>query len=69
MITYWVLCRVGEIGEPGGSTPRFRLADDPADAPLLGTSLAILLDAALDSGGNVAHLETGRLDQLDAAAR
>ncbi|MGI5242066.1 hypothetical protein [Dactylosporangium sp. CA-139066] len=66
MITYWVLCRVVEIGEPGRSTPRFRLADDPADVPLLGTSFVMLLDAAMDSGGNIAHLETGRLDQLDA---
>jgi hypothetical protein len=30
-----------------------------------GTSLALLLDAALDCGGDIAHLETGRLDQLD----
>ena len=37
-----------------------------ADVPLLGTSFVILLDAAMDSGGDVAHLETGRLDQLDA---
>ncbi|GAB3846184.1 DUF4419 domain-containing protein [Dactylosporangium cerinum] len=66
MITYWALCRVVQVGEPGPSTPRFRLADDPADVPLLGTSLVMLLDAALDSGGDVAHLETGRLDQLDA---
>ncbi|MEV4137266.1 DUF4419 domain-containing protein [Dactylosporangium sp. NPDC049742] len=66
MVTYWVLCRVVEIGEPGRSTPRFRLADGPADVPVLGTSLAMLLDAAMDSGGHVAHLETGHLDQFDA---
>jgi hypothetical protein len=40
------------------------LLDEAADVPVLGTSLALLLDAALDSGGDVAHLETGRLDQL-----
>jgi hypothetical protein len=62
--TYWVLCRVTEVDEAGWSAPRFRLADDPADVPVLGTSLVMLLDAALDSGGDVAHLETGRLDQL-----
>ncbi|GAA3282909.1 DUF4419 domain-containing protein [Dactylosporangium vinaceum] len=67
-LTYWVLCRVVEVGEPGQSTPRYRLADDPADVPLLGTSLAILLDAAMDSGSNIAHLETGRLNQLDTTA-
>ncbi|MEV6930763.1 DUF4419 domain-containing protein [Dactylosporangium sp. NPDC051485] len=66
MTTYWVLCRVAEVDEPGRSAPRFRLTDGPADVPVLGTSLAMLLDAALDSGGNVALLETGRLDQLDA---
>jgi hypothetical protein len=32
--------------------------------PVYGTSLALLLDAALDSGGDIAHLETTRLSQL-----
>jgi len=32
---------------------------------LYGTSLALLLDAALDSAGDIAYLEAGRLDQLD----
>ncbi|MEU3458265.1 hypothetical protein ABZ671_32505 [Micromonospora sp. NPDC006766] len=44
---------------------RFRLVDDPADVPVYGTSLAQLLDTALDSDGDITHLETGRLDQLD----
>jgi hypothetical protein len=64
-LTYWVLCRVVEKRQPGQSTPRHRLADDPADVPLLGTSLAILLDAAMDSDGDVAHLETARLNHLN----
>ncbi|MET7420058.1 DUF4419 domain-containing protein [Dactylosporangium sp. NPDC005555] len=70
MTTYWLLSRVAafEVHHAGWSETWFRLADDPADVPVLGTSLAMLLDAALDSGGDVAHLETGRLDQLDAAA-
>jgi hypothetical protein len=44
------------------------LVDEPADVPVYGTSLALLLDAALDSGGDISHLETGRLDQLDGPA-
>ncbi|HTJ34610.1 MAG TPA: DUF4419 domain-containing protein, partial [Dactylosporangium sp.] len=68
MITHWVLCRVAEIDGPGQPRPRFRLADDPADVAVLGTSLAMLLNAALDSGGDVAHLETGRLNQLGTPA-
>jgi hypothetical protein len=67
-LTYWVLCRVAETSEPGQSTPRYRLADDPADVPLLGTSLAILLDAAMDSDGDVVHLETGRLNHLNTTS-
>ena len=45
--------------------PRFHLVDEPNEVPVYGTSLALLLDAALDSGGDIAHLETGRLDELD----
>ncbi|WP_433088132.1 hypothetical protein ACQP1P_19615 [Dactylosporangium sp. CA-052675] len=44
------------------------LADDPADVPVLGTSLAMVQDAALDSGGDsggdIAHLETASLADL-----
>ena len=63
---HWVLCRVepGTGHAPTGG-PGYRLADAPADVPVLGTSLAVLLDAALDAGGEIAHLETGRLDELD----
>lgn len=50
----WVVCRVDEA-----------LLDNPADVPVYGTSLAMLLDAAMDSGGDIAHLETGRLSEID----
>ena len=60
---HWVICRVEPIGTE--DEPEFRLVDDPADIPVRGTSLAFLLDAALDSGGDVAHLETGRLADLE----
>ncbi len=58
---HWNVCRVEAV--KGRSV---RLVDDPADIPVLGTSFALLLDAALDSGGDIAHLETGRLSELDA---
>ena len=58
MRAHWVVCTVA-----GSSTDR--LVEDPDDIPVYGTSLAILLDAALDSGGDIAHLETGRLADLD----
>ena len=65
--THWIACRLAEPG-PTGIEPRprqgCRLLDDPADVPVYGTSLALLLDAALDSGGDIAHLETARLGQL-----
>jgi hypothetical protein len=64
--THWVICRVEKVEAEGPDTPRrFRLLDEPADIPVYGTSLALLLDTALDSGGDIAHLETGRLDQTD----
>ncbi|GAB3840472.1 hypothetical protein [Dactylosporangium cerinum] len=65
--TYWVVCRLAAIESPRPYGPRFRLAEDLADIPVLGTSLALLLDAAMDAGGDIAHLETGRLDQLPTA--
>lgn len=58
--TRWITCRVEK--NTGGK--RVRLADDLRDIPVYGTSLAHLLDAALDSGGDITHLETGRLDRL-----
>jgi hypothetical protein len=68
-ITHWITCRLTETGtghplEVKLRPRRARLADDPADVPVYGTSLAQLLDAALDSGGDIAHLETSRLSRL-----
>jgi hypothetical protein len=65
--THWVVCRLTETPRRDAIDIRPRLAelaDDPADVPVYGTSLAMLLDAALDSGGDISHLETGRLSDL-----
>ncbi|WP_406063576.1 DUF4419 domain-containing protein [Micromonospora sp. NBC_00860] len=65
--THWILCRAEEV--TAAQSEEFdalvRLIDEPADVPVYGTSLAQLLDAALDSEGDISHLETGRLHQLD----
>lgn len=61
---HWLTCHIDQ-GADGPRGPRLALRDDPADVPLYGTSLALLLDAALDSDGDLAHLETGRLARLD----
>lgn len=60
---HWVICRIEQTAFD--DDPQYRLVDDPADVPLLGTSLAHLLDAALDAGGEITHLETGRLADLE----
>ncbi|AVT28577.1 hypothetical protein C6361_02640 [Plantactinospora sp. BC1] len=67
--THWVVCRVerGAADRPGSPGP-LRLVDRLAEVPVYGSSLALLLDAALDSGGDIRHLETGRLDALAGAA-
>lgn len=59
--TYWALCRINPGEDPG---KRWQIDDDPADIPIYGTSLAMILDAALDAGGDIAHLQTGRLIDL-----
>ncbi|GAA1401098.1 DUF4419 domain-containing protein [Catellatospora coxensis] len=65
MIMHWTVCRI-EANER--TDPRHpaqgRLLDAPADAPVYGTSLAMLLEAAMDSGGDISHLEVGRLSGL-----
>jgi hypothetical protein len=61
---YWIACRI-EPNPDGDLLSRHRLVDNPADIPVYGTSLAFLLNAALDSGGDIGHLETGRLTDLD----
>lgn len=65
---HWVVCRTERVAAENAGDNGFRLVDDPADVPVYGTSLAFLLDAALDTGGDISHLETGRLDQLDEPA-
>ncbi|MGY0234260.1 DUF4419 domain-containing protein [Longispora urticae] len=62
--THWALCRAGAIEDP--DFPRERaLADDPADVPLLGTSLALILRAGFEPEPDLTRLETGRLIDLD----
>lgn len=62
----WVICRTTETGGRGmwSRVRQSTLDDDPADVPVYGTSLAMLLEAALDSGGDISLLETGRLSDL-----
>ncbi|MFJ5984699.1 DUF4419 domain-containing protein [Lentzea sp. NPDC092896] len=58
---------VGEVHVWNAVEPQWavlRDGDDPAEVPLLGTSLAHLLDAAMDADGDIAHLEAGRLADL-----
>ncbi|MFB7723244.1 DUF4419 domain-containing protein [Nocardia sp. NPDC056100] len=59
-VTHWVCCRVSadSAGFP------YRVIEAAADIPVYGTSLALLLNAALDSGGDIAHVETGTLADL-----
>ncbi|MCX2947419.1 DUF4419 domain-containing protein [Lentzea sp. NEAU-D7] len=59
---------VGEVQVWSDAEPHWavlRDGDDPAEVPLLGTSLAHLLDAAMDADGDIAHLETGKLADLE----
>jgi hypothetical protein len=72
-VMHWITCRQTDTGPgragrrpwPGaGARPwPAELADDRADVPVYGTSLALLLDATLDSGGHISHLETTRLSR------
>jgi hypothetical protein len=66
---HWLVCRVRERASfpPGELKDSWRPAiavEPPSEIPLLGTSLATILDAALETGGEIGHLETGRLAQL-----
>ncbi|MFD0850850.1 hypothetical protein ACFQ07_01270, partial [Actinomadura adrarensis] len=61
---YWVACRVEKDEDNGRRVNRGGLVDNPADVSVYGTSLAFLLDAAMDSGGDITHLQTGRLADL-----
>lgn len=48
------------MSNPGISRAR----ELPSDIPLLGTSFAAILDAALASDGDIEHLEVGRFAEL-----
>lgn len=65
---HWLACTTDQGPDHSQDEPDLVLRDDPADVPLYGTSLAMLLTTALDTGGDISHLETGRLDQLDQPA-
>jgi hypothetical protein len=60
---HWLAGRVTPPEDPDDAG----LLDDPADVVVYGTSQTMLLTVALDHDGDIAHLEIGRLSQLDAA--
>lgn len=65
MTMHWTVCRLAPEEREDPRDPEYcRLLDAPADVPLYGTSLAMLLEAATDSGGDIAHLEVGRLSEM-----
>jgi hypothetical protein len=59
--TFWVICRMRR-GASGRST--WEVDQEPADIQVYGTSLAMIIDAALDAGGDIDHLRTGWLNDL-----
>ncbi|GAB2680542.1 DUF4419 domain-containing protein [Nocardia goodfellowii] len=63
MITHWVRCRVAAAGDPSAPS-KARLLGPLSAARVCGTSLPLLLTAALDHGGRITHTETGGLDRL-----
>jgi hypothetical protein len=67
--SYWVVCRIEQGGPPPlpheyRLPPPARLLDRPQDIPVFGTSLALLLDTALDHDGDFDALQVGTLDRL-----
>jgi hypothetical protein len=52
-----------------GLVPYRRLVDDPADVPVYGSSRAMLLDAAMDSGSTSATCRPAKFDKLESASR
>jgi hypothetical protein len=68
--SYWVVCRIEAGGPPPGPDeyrlpPPDRLVDRrPEDVPVYGTSLALLLETALDHGGDFEQLRVGTLDRF-----
>ncbi|BCJ76087.1 hypothetical protein CS0771_56310 [Catellatospora sp. IY07-71] len=64
---HWAVCRVEEVRTDVGrglTVRNFEFADDPAEVWLYGTSFAALLEVALDSGGDIGSLRSGRLADL-----
>ncbi len=65
---HWLVCRVRKPvpSPPGELEDNWQpvIVEPPSEIPLLGTSLAAILDAALETGGEIGHLETGLLAQL-----
>jgi len=57
----WVVCKM-MLGEDPDDD--WLLAEDPAAVPVYGRSLAMILDVALESGGDIAPLQTGHLGEL-----
>ena len=60
----WVLCRF-EPDDSADRDSRWKLAGRRADVPVLGTSLAMVLDVVLD-GDDLERLEVGRLSDLES---
>ncbi|WP_144127308.1 hypothetical protein [Catellatospora sichuanensis] len=66
-VSHWAVCRVAEVITEAGhgiSVRNHEFADDPAEVWLYGTSLATLLEVALDNGGDIVSLRSGRLADL-----
>ncbi|MFD1077099.1 DUF4419 domain-containing protein [Longispora fulva] len=64
---YWVICGIGENPDRSHPLdPPHRLLEAPADIPVIGTSLAEILERLLD-GADLAGLQTCRLSDLDAS--
>ncbi|WP_239086958.1 DUF4419 domain-containing protein [Catellatospora methionotrophica] len=66
-VIHWAICRITEVITDCGngiSVRNFTFDDDPAEVWLYGTSLATLLEVALDNDGDIASLRSGRLTDL-----
>jgi hypothetical protein len=61
---HWIVCRLENRADEVYGGTYIAPMDDAADIPVLGTSLAVILDAALASEGDIAHLEIGRFSDL-----
>jgi hypothetical protein len=66
---YWILCRLDEPQAQGSAeirvmSERVTALDLPSQIPVLGASLAAILDAALITNGEIDHLMVGHLSDL-----